>query len=173
MKMHRRDFFQRTALGGVFAGVVHERSQTPPTGDLVTFREPRPGGFGRQGGPSTAQTCSWTQERQRHGNRNHHRPDWQPARCAIALASRLMATNPSPSKSPQASTCSRTWRDQDRYIPEGSSEYSIEAAVMPDDADLQPEKMPVHQSVSLDNSVTQFTLALGAWSRDITSASKD
>jgi hypothetical protein len=44
---------------------------------------------------------------------------------------------------------------------EASSEYSLEAAVMPDDPDWQPEKMPVVQSVSLDNSLAQFTHCTG------------
>ncbi|GLU54428.1 right-handed parallel beta-helix repeat-containing protein [Dyadobacter frigoris] len=38
---------------------------------------------------------------------------------------------------------------------------TIEAAVMPDDADWEPTKMPVIQSVSANNSVTQFPHSIG------------
>ena len=39
--------------------------------------------------------------------------------------------------------------------------YTLEAAIMPDDADWQPSKMPVIQSVSADNSTTQFVHSVG------------
>lgn len=39
--------------------------------------------------------------------------------------------------------------------------YSLEAAIMPDDPDWQPGKMPVIQSISPDNSQTQFPHAVG------------
>ena len=39
--------------------------------------------------------------------------------------------------------------------------YTIEAVVMPDDPDWQPTSMPVIQSVSPDNSTTQFVHAVG------------
>ncbi|HEX7756645.1 MAG TPA: right-handed parallel beta-helix repeat-containing protein [Niabella sp.] len=42
-----------------------------------------------------------------------------------------------------------------------STAYIIEAAVMPDDVDWTPSKMPVIQSVSGNNSVTQFPHAAG------------
>lgn len=42
-----------------------------------------------------------------------------------------------------------------------SAVYSIEAAVLPDDPDWLPAKMPVIQSVSADNSPTQFPHATG------------
>jgi len=42
-----------------------------------------------------------------------------------------------------------------------SVSYTIEAAVMPDDPDWQPGKMPVIQSVSAINTVTQFPHATG------------
>ncbi|WP_353720687.1 hypothetical protein [Dyadobacter sp. 676] len=38
---------------------------------------------------------------------------------------------------------------------------TIEAAVMPDDADWAPAKMPVIQSISTNNSVTQFPHSIG------------
>ena len=40
-------------------------------------------------------------------------------------------------------------------------QYILEAAIMPDDSDWQPTKMPVIQSVSADNSTKQFTHAIG------------
>jgi hypothetical protein len=40
-------------------------------------------------------------------------------------------------------------------------EYRLEATIMPDDPDWQPEKMPVIQSVSPDNTITQFTHSAG------------
>lgn len=39
--------------------------------------------------------------------------------------------------------------------------YSLEAAILPDDPDWQPHKMPVIQSVSGDNSITQFSHSVG------------
>ncbi|MBE9464465.1 right-handed parallel beta-helix repeat-containing protein [Dyadobacter subterraneus] len=42
-----------------------------------------------------------------------------------------------------------------------SSWLSIEAAVMPDNPDWEPTKMPVIQSVSSNNSVTQFPHSIG------------
>lgn len=39
--------------------------------------------------------------------------------------------------------------------------YTIEAVIMPDDPDWQPVSMPVIQSVSPDNSTTQFPHAVG------------
>lgn len=38
---------------------------------------------------------------------------------------------------------------------------TVEAAIMPDDADWEPTKMPVIQSVSANNSVTQFPHSIG------------
>lgn len=39
--------------------------------------------------------------------------------------------------------------------------FYIEAAIMPDDEDWEPTKMPVIQSISSNNSVTQFPHAIG------------
>jgi len=39
---------------------------------------------------------------------------------------------------------------------EAVSKYTLEAAIMPDDAEWLPAKMPVIQSVSVDNSTAQF-----------------
>jgi hypothetical protein len=42
-----------------------------------------------------------------------------------------------------------------------SADFTIEASIMPDDTDWQPWKMPVIQSVSNDNSTTQFPHSVG------------
>ncbi|WP_416445743.1 right-handed parallel beta-helix repeat-containing protein [Leeuwenhoekiella sp. A16] len=42
-----------------------------------------------------------------------------------------------------------------------STRYTIEALTMPDDADWTPEKMPKIQSISNNNSITQFAHATG------------
>jgi hypothetical protein len=46
-------------------------------------------------------------------------------------------------------------------LPADTVQYSLEAAIMPDDPEWQPAKMPVIQSISPDNSVNQFVHAIG------------
>lgn len=46
-------------------------------------------------------------------------------------------------------------------LADDTMRYSIEAVVMPDDPDWKPASMPVIQSVSADNSSTQFIHAVG------------
>ncbi len=162
MKLHRRELFQRTALGGVVAGVLTRRSPRPQTSDLRTVREHQPSAVGRQGGPPNAQTVFVDARKGRDQGTGTVTDPIGSLQGAIALASRFTGDQPiTITVAPGLYVLPHLAEIRTGKSLEVSSEYSIEAAVMPDDPDWQPEKMPVIQSISPDNSVTQFTHCTG------------
>lgn len=81
---------------------------------------------------------------------------------AIALASDFTGNEPVTIKIyPGLYVLQHQLEVRTRKLVGDTARYSLEAAMMPDDPDWQPGKMPVIQSVSPNNSVTQFTHSVG------------
>lgn len=81
---------------------------------------------------------------------------------AVALASGLLGNEPVTIKVyPGVYLLKHELLIRTTKVTNDTISYTIQAAVMPDDPDWQPGSMPVIQSVSPDNSTTQFTHSVG------------
>ncbi|MCW3119257.1 MAG: hypothetical protein JWM28_3339 [Chitinophagaceae bacterium] len=81
---------------------------------------------------------------------------------AVALASGFTGNEPVTIKvAPGLYVISQLLETRTGNLLNDTMRYTIEATVMPDDPDWLPTKMPVIQSISRDNSITQFVHSAG------------
>jgi hypothetical protein len=161
MELDRRAFFERAGVLGGVMGLAAGRT-APASAAAAPGPERSSPGLLRQARPSQDQVVF---VHARKGNDHASGSITDPISSledAIALASRFDGARPvTITVAPGLYVLSHLAEIKTATAPAAPAEYRIEAAVMPDDPDWQPEKMPVVQSLSLDNSVTQFTHCTG------------